>query len=95
MSHPVLAGCFLGLAVLAMYLSCLGLLLMRGAAARLHYLGFASLLAPVFVMAAVLTEEGLSMAGRKAILIVLILALEGPVLAHILGRAVHKYENDK
>lgn len=88
MSHPVLTTAFLIAAVLVVLGCCLGLLLMRSPLARLHYLGPASLLAPWLVAAAVLTEEGLSQAGLKALLIAVVLLLEGPVLAHVLGRAI-------
>ncbi len=88
MSHPVLTSILLGAAVLVVLACCLGLLLMRSPLARLHYLGPASLLAPVLVAAAVLAEEGLGQAGLKAVMIAALLFVQGPVLAHILGRAI-------
>ncbi len=88
MSHPVLISAFLAAAVLVILACCFGMTRMGSAAARLHYLGPASFLAPPLVAAAVLVQEGLSQAGVKAILIAIILVVEGPILAHILGRAV-------
>lgn len=89
MNHPVLVSIFLVLAVLTVGAGCAGMWLMRGAAARLHFVNAAGLLAPPLVMAAVLTEAGLSQAGLKAVLIAAILFLQGPVLAHVLGRAIY------
>jgi multisubunit Na+/H+ antiporter MnhG subunit len=88
MSHPILTTLFLATAVLVVWASCLGLLLMRSPLARLHYLGPVSLLAPLFVAAAVLTEEGLGQAGLKALMVAVMLLVQGPVMAHILGRAM-------
>ncbi len=88
LTHPVIISVLLASAVLLVYACCLGVLCMRNAAARLHYLGPATLFPPFFVAAAVLTQEGLTQAGFKAVLIALLLALQGPVLAHVIGRAV-------
>src|SRR5438094_592417 len=92
MNHPILVSIFLAGAVLVIIAGAAGVWLMRGAAARLHFVNAAALLAPPLVMAAVLTEEGLSQAGLKAILITLVLFVEGPVLAHVLGRAIYAHE---
>ncbi len=92
MNHPVLVSIFLGLAVLIVLAGCAGLLAMRGAAARLHYASFTALLAPPLVMAAVLSTEGLSQAGFKAILIVVLLLVQGPVVAHAIGRAIYSHD---
>ncbi len=89
MNHPVLVSVLLAAAILVIYAACLGLLLVRGAAARLHYLGPVTLLSPGLVSLAIIVQEGLSQAGRKAIFITCVLLLEGPILAHILGRAIH------
>ncbi len=88
MNHPVLVSILLGAAVLVMLACSLALLVMRGSMARLHYLGPAALLPPVFIAAAVITEEGLSQAGLKAIMVAILLLLQAPVLAHVLGRAI-------
>ncbi len=92
MNHPVLTTVFLVLAVLVIYGCCAGLLLMGSSLARLHYVGAAGLVAPLLIMAAVLTEEGASQAGLKAIMIAVLLAVQGPVVAHILGRAIARRE---
>lgn len=89
MNHPVLVSVFLGLAVLALAGGCLGLVRMGSPAARLHFVGASALVAAPFVLAAILTEEGLSQAGLTAILIVIVLLIQGPVVTHVLGRAIH------
>jgi multisubunit Na+/H+ antiporter MnhG subunit len=65
---------------------------MRGPMARLHYIGPAAMLAPVFVAVAILAEKGFSQAGLKAILIAVVVLLETPPLTHILGRAISFHE---
>lgn len=92
MNHPFLVSIFLGIAVLTVGIGCLGLILMRGAAAKLHFVNGVTLVAPLFVLAAVLTEEGLSQAGLKSALIVLLLLIQSPVLTHVVGRAIHSHE---
>ncbi len=92
MNHPVLTTVFLGAVVLVVLGCCLGLVLMRSPLARLHYLGPASLLAPWLVAAAVLTQEGLSQAGLKALLVAVVLLLQAPVLANVLGRAINFHQ---
>lgn len=93
MKHHVLISIFLGLAVLAVLVGCAGMMRMRGAAARLHYTSLTALAAPLFVLGAVVSAEGLSQAGVKAILIVLVLWIQSPVVAHALGRAIHSQES--
>lgn len=66
---------------------CLGILVMRDVFDRLHYLGPATVLGPVFIAAAVVLEEALSTAGIKAILIAGVLLSTGPVLTHATARA--------
>lgn len=93
MKHQILTSLFLALAALATVISCIGLLRMRGAAARLHFASWMTLTVPPCVLAAALCEEGLSQTGRKAIFIVAILILQGPLISHILGRAIHSNEH--
>ena len=92
MSHPALDCIFLGAAVLVVAVGCAGMLTMRSAAARLHFINATTLWSAPLVMAAVLSEEGLSQAGLKAILIAAVLLAQGPVLAHVIGRAIHSHD---
>ena len=54
---------------------------------RIHLLGPAAMVAPPLVAAAVVTQEGLSPLGIKAMLVVLVLWVTGPVLTHATARA--------
>jgi multicomponent Na+:H+ antiporter subunit G len=75
-----------GVAVLAF--ACVGVLVMPGALARLHYVSVASLGA-VVVVAAVLVREGASLIALKAVLVAAFLVATSPVLAHATARAIH------
>ncbi len=75
-------------AVVALAFSCLGVLVGRGALARLHYAS-ASILGVVLVAAAVLVRDGASLIGVKAVLVAGFLAATGPVLSHATARAIH------
>lgn len=75
-----------GVVVLAF--ACLGVLVMRGALARLHYVQVATLGA-VLVVAAVLVRDGASLIGVKAVLVGAFLVATGPVLSHATARAIH------
>ena len=66
----------------------LGVVLMRDALDRLHFVG-ASLLGSVCVGLAVVVAEGPSVIGLKALLTVAVLAVTGPVLGHATARAIH------
>lgn len=81
------AAILLAVGVTIELLSSLGLLAMDDVYQRLHYLGPAAVLGPVIIAAAVILEEALSTAGIKAILIAVVLAGGGPVVAHATARA--------
>lgn len=66
----------------------LGVLLMRDALDRLHYVG-ASAVGIACVCAAVVVGEGPSLIGLKALLTAAFLLVTGPVLAHATARAIH------
>jgi multicomponent Na+:H+ antiporter subunit G len=75
-----------GLVVLAF--AWLGVLVMPGPLARLHYVSVAAL-GVVLVAAAVLVHDGASLIGLKAVLVAAFVAATGPVLAHATARALH------
>lgn len=77
----------LGLGVVVVLLSTLGVLVMRDALDRLHFTAPAGTFAPVFFAAAVLVEEPLSSAGVKAVLVALVIVATTPVLSHATARA--------
>jgi multisubunit Na+/H+ antiporter MnhG subunit len=75
-------------------LSCLGVLLMRDALDRLHYVG-AGTPAVLFVAAAVLVRESASLAGNKAIALAAFTLIAAPVLAHVTARAIAETRREK
>ena len=77
-----------GAGVAAQLFVCLGVLLMRDALDRLHYVG-ASTLGVALVGASVLVAAGPSLIGLKTILTAAFLLLTGPVLTHATARAIH------
>jgi multisubunit Na+/H+ antiporter MnhG subunit len=83
----VVVAVLLGLGVLFVALSALGVLAMRTAEDRLHFTAPAATFSPVFFAAAVLVEEPLSSAGVKAVLVALLIGLTSPVLGHATVRA--------
>lgn len=76
----------LGVAVLAF--ACLGVLLMRDALARLHYVSV-GVLAVALVAAAVVARDGASLIAVKAVLVAVFVAATSPILAHATARALH------
>ena len=68
MSHPPTIEVLLAIAVLTAMASCVGMLVMRDAYQRLHYLSPAASITPILIMIAVLLQEGLKQAGIKMIL---------------------------
>jgi multicomponent Na+:H+ antiporter subunit G len=69
-------------------LCCLGVVVMRGTYARLHYSAPAGLGAMLLGLA-VLLRQGFSLIGDKAMLIGVFVLLTAPVLSHVTARAAH------
>lgn len=88
MKHPWLEAIFLAVAALAIVAAVFGVFAMRGAAARLHYVGAAGLLAPPFLAAAVVAEQGFSSGAIKTVLVATLLAAQSPVIAHLAARMI-------
>jgi multicomponent Na+:H+ antiporter subunit G len=88
----VLVGVLLAAAVGVQWLCCLGVLRMRGAYNRLHFLGPATLLGPGLIAAAVLVDGASAEASVKAVLLAMILLVMGPVTSHALARAARVRE---
>lgn len=85
--QAIAADVLLVLGVSIELMCCLGTLVMPTVFDRLHYLGPATVLAPLCFAGAVLLEEALSTAGIKAILVAAVLAGTGPVMTHATARA--------
>lgn len=83
-----MSGALVIAGVVVLAFACLGVLVMRGALARLHYVQVATLGA-VLVVAAVLVRDGASLIGVKAVLVGAFLVATSPVLSHATARAIH------
>jgi multicomponent Na+:H+ antiporter subunit G len=82
------SGALVVAGVVVLAFACLGVLVMRGALARLHYVQVAAL-GVVLVVAAILVRDGASLIGVKAVLVGAFLVATGPVLSHATARAIH------
>jgi multisubunit Na+/H+ antiporter MnhG subunit len=88
MSAQAIAGGVLVSLATAVLVTCsIGVAISRTVYDRIHMLGPASMLGSPLVAAAVVTREGLSPLGIKAMLVTLLLWVAGPVLAHATARA--------
>jgi multicomponent Na+:H+ antiporter subunit G len=83
----LVVGILLAAAVAVELLCCLGLLVMRNAFDRLHYLAPAATLGPVLLGAAVLVRHSSAQACIKIVLVVGLILLLNPVLTHVTARA--------
>jgi multisubunit Na+/H+ antiporter MnhG subunit len=86
--RDVVTWVLVGAGVAVQVFACLGVLLVRDAFDRLHYVG-ASAIGVVLVCAGVIVDAGPSLIGLKALLTAAFLLLTGPVLAHVTARAIH------
>lgn len=85
-ARTILTDAFLWLGVALVVVSCVGVLVMRGALERLHFSGPA-VLGAVFVAVAVLIKDSFSVIGDQALLIAAFLLLASPILTHAAARA--------
>lgn len=92
--HALAVG-FLISGVVVELVCCIGLIAVRDAFDRLHYLGPASSVGPVAIAAAILIEESFSQAGVKSLLVALLLLLTSPVLTHATARAMRIHEEGR
>jgi multisubunit Na+/H+ antiporter MnhG subunit len=88
----VVVDVLLVLGVAAELLCCLGVLVMRTAADRLHYAAAGTTVPPLLLLAALLVREGVASQGLMAIGAVGLLFLLAPVVVHATGRAIHDEE---
>jgi multisubunit Na+/H+ antiporter MnhG subunit len=91
-ARDVCADVLLGLAVLTVASASLGVLLMRDAYAKLHFVTPAALLAPVLVALAVLVQMGLYENTGETCLALFFMAVAGPYLSHATMRALRVRE---
>jgi multisubunit Na+/H+ antiporter MnhG subunit len=91
-TRQAITDVLLGLAVLVVALSAIGVLAMPGAYAKLHFVTPAAIVAPVLVFAAIFVREGLDEnTGEMAIALVFMVAV-GPFLSHATIRAIRVRE---
>lgn len=92
MNVQLAIGVLLGLAVVLIWLSVFGLLVMRNPYDRLHASAPLNILPPLLIVAAILVSDGFSAASAKLLLILLVMIASGPVLTHAIGRAARVRE---
>ena len=88
----VVADALLCLAVLVALLSCLGLLVMPGVYAKLHYLAPLTLVSPFLVALAITVRVGWRENTVESWLALMILMVAGPFLTHATLRAARVRE---
>ena len=87
MAREVFSDMLLGLAVVIVAGASLGVLLMRDAYQKLHFVTPAALVAPVLVTLAVLVQMGMTENTGETCLALFFLVIAGPYLSHATIRA--------
>jgi multisubunit Na+/H+ antiporter MnhG subunit len=88
MVRDVVADVLLGLAVVTVAGAALGVLLMRDAYQKLHFVTPAALVAPLLVALAVLVQMGLQENTGETCLALFFMVVAGPYLSHATMRAI-------
>jgi monovalent cation/proton antiporter MnhG/PhaG subunit len=91
-AREIISDVLLGLAVVIVLSASLGVLLMRDAYQRLHFVTPATLVAPILVALAVLVQMGLSENTGETCLALVFLIIAGPYLSHATMRALRVRE---
>jgi multisubunit Na+/H+ antiporter MnhG subunit len=86
-AHAIIADVLLGLAAIVVLVSSAGILVMRDAYQRLHYVAPIAVVAPVIVALAVLVQSGWTENSGETWLGLLFMLAGGPFLAHATIRA--------
>ena len=84
----VFSDILLGLAVLIVIVSAVGVLVMRDAYQKLHFVTPAALVAPALVALAVLVQHGVYEMTGEAFLALFFMIVAGPFVSHATMRAV-------
>ena len=92
MARDVFSDVLLGLAVVIVAGAALGVLLMRDAYQKLHFVTPAALVAPVLVALAVLVQMGMTENTGETCLALFFLVIAGPYLSHATMRAIRVRE---
>lgn len=88
MTREIVTDVLLALAVLVVAASAAGVLAMRDAPARLHYVTPAAVVAPVLVAAAVFVRQGLDQNTGETLVALFFMVAAGPYLSHATIRAI-------
>ncbi len=91
-AEEIVSGILLGLAVLVVLGASAGLLLMRDAYQKLHFVTPAALVAPILVALAVLVQMGLYENTGETFLALFFMVIAGPYLSHATMRALRVRE---
>ncbi|HTU73044.1 MAG TPA: monovalent cation/H(+) antiporter subunit G [Trebonia sp.] len=92
MAASIVADILLGLAALVVLLASVGIAVMPGAYAKLHFVTPVTVVAPALVTLAVLVQAGLSENAGQSVLALVFLIIGGPFLSHATIRAVRMRE---
>jgi multisubunit Na+/H+ antiporter MnhG subunit len=92
--RDVVVGVLAGAGIAVQVFTCLGVVMMRDALDRLHYVGTSAVGIPL-VCAAVIVDEGPSLIGLKALLTAAFLMVTGPTLAHATARALFLHRREE
>ena len=92
MARDVVADVLLGLAVVTVLTASVGVLVMRDAYAKLHYVTPAALIAPVLVALAIFVQAGLYENTGETFLALAFMVIAGPYLSHATVRAIRVRE---
>ncbi|HEX6450895.1 MAG TPA: monovalent cation/H(+) antiporter subunit G [Trebonia sp.] len=93
MIREIVTDVLLGLAVLVVTASAAGVLVMRDAAARLHFVTPAAVVAPILVAVAVFVRQGLDENSGETLVALFFMVLAGPYLSHATIRAIRVREH--
>lgn len=88
MARDIVADVLLGLAVVTVLTASVGVLVMRDAYAKLHYVTPAALVAPILVALAIFVQAGLYENTGETLLALAFMVIAGPYLSHATIRAI-------
>ena len=88
MARAGVVDVLLGLAVAVVLASAAGVLLMRDAYQKVHYVTPISVVAPVLVGLAILVQSGWTISSGQSWLVVAVMVIASPFLAHATVRAI-------
>jgi multisubunit Na+/H+ antiporter MnhG subunit len=91
--REIVTDVLLALAVLVVAASAAGVLAMRDAAARLHFVTPAAVVAPVLVALAVFVRQGLDENTGETLVALFFMVVAGPYLSHATIRAIRVREH--